>query len=406
MDTVDERLRTPVCGEYDLIVAGGGIAGVSAAVQAKRAGVERVLLLEKSYTLGGLATHGLVTLYEPLCDGHGKRISYGMAEELLRRFTEYGTDSLPAAWRGIPESVPEGSGRCKGFYSEAYSLIALDSFVTEAGVDLLFDSKVCAVETDGTRCTGVVTENTEGRAFYRTRAVIDATGDASLLMRMGVPCRDGKNAAALIMKTVDPESMQRALKSGNVIDLYRHHMLLSSAMPYGLKSDPGAGFIPVTGGTSKEVTDFMLYVRKKALEATMDGVRMTRDIAQLPMMPQLRTIRHIEGEYTVTDSDKNRMLPDSVSPVADFLTSGEWYEIPYRSLYRKGFPNVWAAGRITAAEGWAWMVVRVIPGCIASGQAAGMAAALCLERGDSAESLPYPVLKDALENAGVRTHVH
>ena len=68
---------------YDVIVVGGGVAGVAAAVSASREG-SRVLLIEKSFNLGGLATGGLISWYEPLCDGAGKQIIYGIAEELIR----------------------------------------------------------------------------------------------------------------------------------------------------------------------------------------------------------------------------------------------------------------------------------------------------------------------------------
>lgn len=397
---VFEKLNTEIAGEVDLIVAGGGVAGVAAAVQAKRAGVKSVLLLEKSYVLGGLATQGLVTLYEPLDDGTGKRITYGMAEEMLRRFTEFGADQLPAEWSGIPNEVPDCRKRCKTFYSQSYALIALDAMLSEAGVNVLFDSRVVGAEMQGNTCTGVFVETTEGRVLYKTKAVIDATGDAGLLTRMGVPCVDGKNRPAIMMKTVDPDSMRLALASGNIMDLYRHHMLLSRVDERtGIDAYPD-----ITGITSREISDYLLYTRRKALDATKDNPRMARDIAQLPMMPQLRTIRHIDGEYTVTDADLNMAIKDSVATIPDFLAAEKWYDIPYRSMIHKDYPNVWAAGRITAAEGWAWLVVRVIPGCVASGQAAGMAAALCIERNKTAQELPYEVLKDALQLAGVRFH--
>ena len=68
---------------YDVVIAGGGIAGISAALAAKRQG-KRVLLIEREYLLGGLATLGLITIYLPLCDGKGRRVIYGIGEELMR----------------------------------------------------------------------------------------------------------------------------------------------------------------------------------------------------------------------------------------------------------------------------------------------------------------------------------
>lgn len=80
--TEPER-EIPVIGEYDVAVCGGGVAGVAAALAAARHGA-KVLLIEKQFALGGLATLGLVTVYLPLCDGLGKQVSFGIAEELLR----------------------------------------------------------------------------------------------------------------------------------------------------------------------------------------------------------------------------------------------------------------------------------------------------------------------------------
>ena len=81
---IEEKAREiPLAGEYDVIVAGGGVAGIAAALAAARHGA-KTLLLERTYLLGGLATAGLVTVYLPLCDGEGHQVSFGLAEELLR----------------------------------------------------------------------------------------------------------------------------------------------------------------------------------------------------------------------------------------------------------------------------------------------------------------------------------
>ena len=90
--------KIPVKGSYDVLVAGGGVAGVSAALSASRAG-KKVLLLEKGAFLGGLATQGRINLFVPLCNGRGRQIIFGMAEELLRLAIRYGYDTLPAEWQ-------------------------------------------------------------------------------------------------------------------------------------------------------------------------------------------------------------------------------------------------------------------------------------------------------------------
>ena len=83
MEQFDFRLSIPKKEDYDIIVCGGGIAGCAAALEGARLG-KKVLLLEKSVLLGGLATMGLVNYFVPMCNGRGKQICFGMAEEFLR----------------------------------------------------------------------------------------------------------------------------------------------------------------------------------------------------------------------------------------------------------------------------------------------------------------------------------
>ena len=84
MQYLKETLETRIIGEYDVLVAGGGVAGIAAALAAARNG-SKVCLLEKQFMLGGLATAGLVTIYLPICDGKGTQVSFGLAEELLKQ---------------------------------------------------------------------------------------------------------------------------------------------------------------------------------------------------------------------------------------------------------------------------------------------------------------------------------
>ena len=91
--------RAEIKGSYDVIVCGAGIAGIAAALSARRAGAKRVLLLEREYAPGGLATLGLVTIYLPLCDGRGHQVSFGIAQELLRLSVSKGAEQpIPACW--------------------------------------------------------------------------------------------------------------------------------------------------------------------------------------------------------------------------------------------------------------------------------------------------------------------
>lgn len=401
MAVIEERLETPVFGEYDVIVAGGGVAGVCAAVAAKRAGAGRVLLLEKGVLLGGLATQGLIALYEPLCDGRGRKITFGMAAELMQLCMRYGPDTLPEAWRGDPDTAPPESGRYRSFYSPAIFALALDAFVQDAGVELLLDTQAVRPVMEGRRCAGLVVENKTGRGFYGARAVIDTTGDADLFYRAGAPCVAGKNFLTCVAYRADMDALRDALSEGSILKARRWTRL--GAGPRGKGHPEGAPML--SGTTAEEVTQFVLAGRRMLLDSLRKEDRFRRDISALPAMAQFRTTRHIDGAYTIQDSDACRELVDSVGVIPDFTQADRWHELPYRALYHPDYPNLWTAGRTAAAEGWAWSVIRVIPGAACSGQAAGMAAALSLRHGETAATLPPRRLIDALRAEGVRPHL-
>ena len=100
MKTIEVKSTIDVGKSYDVIVAGAGVAGIAAAVQAKRHG-KSVLLLEKMLTLGGLATAGLINLFVPMCNGRGTQIIKGMCDEFLKLSISMGYDSIPAVWKTV-----------------------------------------------------------------------------------------------------------------------------------------------------------------------------------------------------------------------------------------------------------------------------------------------------------------
>ena len=112
---VEKTEYIPVSGDYEIIVAGGGLSGIAAALSAARCG-RRVLLLEKQCWLGGLATTGLVNLWVPLCNGRGRMIIKGMAEELLHLSIRNGFDTLPPSWKEGEPGVANGE-RCVSWFS-------------------------------------------------------------------------------------------------------------------------------------------------------------------------------------------------------------------------------------------------------------------------------------------------
>jgi len=362
----------PHIGDYDVIVAGGGIAGIAAAVSASRNGA-KTLLLEKQVNLGGLATIGLISWYEPLCDGKGTQLIQGIAEELIKLAVKYGFDNLPAKWGGEERNKPLNE-RYATYYSPCIFAMALDEYLRENNVKILFDSYVTSPVMNETHCDGVIVENADGRGFFSTKVVVDATGDASVMHRAGVPTVLGKNYMSYI---VHDFSYDLAVKYAADKNLSRFRSWKNSGSDLYGNGHPKE-LAMFTKYNAESITEYMLYGKRSMLELYKKNDKNTREIMMLPSMPQFRTIRRIVGDSDFYAID-GELYPDSIGNVGDFRPNGagKRYQIPYSALYNSKFDNLLAAGRIISAPyGDGWEVARVIPCCALTGQAAGMAAAI------------------------------
>jgi len=399
-DVIRENLQTPVKGEYDLIVCGGGMSGIAASVAARRCGVERVLLIEKSFVPGGLATAGLITLYEPLDNGAGEKIMYGMPAELLRLCHRYSADTLPPEWENDPDRAENPSGRYRAFYSPPVFMLVLEHFLRTEGVELLYDTAVVRPVMEEDRITAVIVENKSGRSAYRAAFFVDGTGDAQLFYQCGIPCVNGSNCLTYIYQRMDIESAVRIAETGDVSHLRAWKNVGGNV--YG-ENHP-EGFPWLSGSTAEELTAYMIKGRELAFESIRNDDRKRRDIVSVPMMPQLRRIRRVDAPFVYREEDLGKHFPDSISTLTDFLHPGEQYEIPYRIMYDPGIANAYVTGRGISADGWAWDVVRAIPGSVATGQAAGTAVSLLRDCRRTAADLPPEWLQAGLEKQGVRLH--
>ena len=373
---MDIRDNRPVHGmsSYDVIVVGGGIAGVSAAVASARQGAS-TLIMEKGIVFGGLATAGLISWYEPLCDGQGTKMVGGIAEELVRLSIKYGFQDLPECWGG--SNADRKDGRYSTHFSPTFFAMAIDEFLKENNVDILLDCLMTYPVMEDGRCKGIVAEGKEGRLFFPAKVVVDATGDASVFEAAGAKTVRGTNYLGYYGHAYDKETIDEYLKTGNMVKMRK--WVVAGVNPFdddGEHEKQG-----ISGVTAKEITDFVLEGRRMFLEKFRDSSPDSRDVSMIPFMPQFRTIRRIVGDGAFEGVD-GRRYADSVGSFGDFRRSnlGRHYQMPFSTQYDRSFPNLVAAGRIVSATSdEAWEVSRVIPVCALTGQAAGTAAAMAVD---------------------------
>lgn len=183
---------------YDVAVCGGGIAGISAALAATRQG-KKVILFEKQYMLGGLATAGLVTIYLPLCDGVGKQVSFGIAEELLRLSIKYGAESMyPKNWLDGVGTKTEKDARFEVRYNAQIFAILAEQLLLNEGVDIFYGSYAVGVEMLDNKINSVLVENKSGKSAYQVKSVVDATGDCDIANFADVPTETFKQGNVLL----------------------------------------------------------------------------------------------------------------------------------------------------------------------------------------------------------------
>ncbi len=399
MDYVSYSKSIPVKKQYDVIVCGGGVAGVAAAVSAAQNGFS-TLLLEKSNILGGLGTLGLINLFVPMCNGRGKQIIFGLAEKWLRMSAALGWDTIPQDWKNGEPKTPTGQ-RYIQRYSPAIFAYQLTDKIKKSGADILFDCMVVDPIMEGNICKGVITESKGGTEFYPCRILIDTTGDCDVLRRGGIPTVNGENFFTFSAKMVTLAGCKSALEAGDISRIYS----TITGGDINLFGDNQPDDIPRWSGLrAEEVTDYIIRNHLLILEKLKTTDKKSREIVTTPGMPQFRTTAHIKGDYSLKVADAYRHFDDSVCAINDFEHRDHLFEVPLRTLTRKDFPNIITAGRSADGTGYGWDLLRVIPPAILTGQAAGEAACLAIKSGTAIADVDIRALQAKLEKENVMIH--
>ncbi|VTU17813.1 FAD-dependent oxidoreductase [Variovorax sp. PBL-E5] len=453
MKTITEAARqTPLVETYDVIVAGGGTAGVIAAIASARNGA-RTLLVERSGFLGGHIASQLLEHSAGWFDAAGRRIVAGLPQELVDRLVRAGAS---------PGHVRDDTGYTLSRVPVNHEMFKsiVTGMVAQAGVDLLFFSPVVGVLKDDDKVSGLIVENKSGRTAYGADVVIDCTGDADVAERAGCAFLSEADAptqpVSLLFKLggIDHQALLKhvaaneqdfklgvataALVGEDHVNLWGFGPELARAFDDGTVSlkrselhysgwvRSGEAVINVTrfaadATRSEALAEAEIALRRQVLEFTeffrryIPGAQNCFLSASASCVG-VRESRRIKGRNILTDNDvrTGRRFEDAVLrggfPIdshdpkgasldsAEHLASG--YDIPLSVLVPADVDGLIVAGRCISAERKALASARISGTCMAMGQAAGTAAAMASRLGKPLPALDIGELQRVLAEQG------
>jgi len=415
-----EKSLLIIFGEYDVVVVGGGTAGVAAAVASARNGAN-TLLIERYGFLGGTMTAGLVNPFMTFHAGK-EQIIHGIFQEIIDRLK---------ALNGYDEKT-------KAFDPEMMKIVC-DQMVKEAGVKLMLHT--CAIDAvmQSNIIRGVEVHNKSGRQIVLGKVIVDATGDGDIAVMAGAPYEKGRKEDGLTqpmtlnfrMGGVKVEKMptreemnklfEEAKKRGE-ITIPRENLLWFFTTRKGEIHFNTTRVIKVDGTKVEDLTYAEIEARRQMIELInflKKNVPGFEDAYLLMSGTQIgvRETRRIIGEYVMTEEDilMARKFPDVIArgsyPIDIHSPTGEGtiikgpppgasYDIPYRSLIPQKIDNLIIAGKCISATHEAHAAIRIIPIVVAIGQASGTAAALSAKLNIPPRKLDISLLQKTLKEQG------
>ena len=433
----------------DVLVVGGGVAGIAAAICAARKGAS-VITAERNGCLGGTATSGLVGPFMTAMDPLGKeQVIRGFMDELICRMEKEGGAIHPTRCFG---GDSYSAYRIKGhigltpFSSETLKSVA-EEMCAECGVNILYNVLLVSAQ---------VNENNQiERAFFATKngiysinakIFIDCTGDADLAAASGVRVLSGDSNGDLqvsslffVVDGIDKEKLDAHMaanpdpersaaryfekeivegKKNGTFPCGRHRISTFESVDNMWRINMTQVDYPINANDPEDVTKAIIECRAQIkpimtfLRNTVPGCENIRLLYSAEMLG-IRESRRIDGEYCLTEDDfrSERSFDDAIAFVGDSIdvhtySKSVYYsaekpcQIPYRCLLPKQINNLLVACRCLSADPIALSAVRVMPPCFAMGEAAGTAAAICIQSGILPKAIDTDVLRSALVDQG------
>ncbi len=370
----------------DVLVAGGGIAGIAAALAAARNG-RKVILLEREFALGGMATLGLVTIYLPLCDGEGNQLVFGIGEELLKLSIEHGAEAnYPQAWLHNGSLEERIKNRYITQFNPHMFALKAEALLVSLGVTILYGTLACAVTKDGDTITSVIVENKSGRSAIEIQSVIDCTGDADICHMAGAKTslHEGGNGLAswyYYYTDVNHGGGKVSLKMFGLADIAPGQTPGAKQEADRYKANKVESLdknVRFSGVDGEELSRAVIAAHTKMYEDILEHRK--ADVSYVPVtistIPLVRMSRRLVGAYTMDDTQSRTFMAESIGMTGDWRKRGPAYEIPFGTLYCNEVKNLLAAGRDISVTDAMWDITRVIPPCAVTGEAAGTAAAI------------------------------
>lgn len=451
--SIQETVCVPVRKKYDVIVAGGGTAGVLAAVAAARRGAQ-VALIECNALLGGDLLGGGISWLSYFnvfkqFNVEPKQLVFGLAYELIERLEAAGDSP------GFYDDKGPETQESRGTHGDREGLRRmLFQMTKESGVAIYLDTLVCGVMKDGIRINGLILQSSAQRFALQAQVVIDCTGDGDVAHLAGANCHEFPNHGVGMAFGVSNVDFEKAFAFGRAHKALVHDCTgtkgryagkpvkftlrtgkipalkegvrwsgIHSGFGTTIARDGEASYINgvnIAGGgnglDSEKATHTIVTLRdniKKSvrfLREEIPGFENAHLSWTTPVVGTRRA-RYVECEYDISAQHVAQgVIPeDSIgifgSQDAHYLghviEGGKWYGIPYRALVPKFVENLLVAGRMISSDWIAHMSTRLIVSCFLQGQAAGTAAAMAARNGCTVRELDVKQLRNALREDGV-----